>query len=99
MEKALEPRVEVEVHLLNEAPLAFQYRVLQTGQLLFVREEVKRIRYEAEKMSDYLDYKPVLEWFNRRYLERSRGGMWKESWPTCARLRRRWPIGAATGRN
>lgn len=54
------PRVEVDLRVLNEAPLAFQYQVIKAGQLLVSRDERTRILYESRLMIEYLDFKWVL---------------------------------------
>jgi uncharacterized protein YutE (UPF0331/DUF86 family)/predicted nucleotidyltransferase len=59
LERSLQPRCEVDVRVLNEAPVLFRYEVLRTGQLLFERYPDCRRRCEAQFLSDYLDYQPV----------------------------------------
>ena len=59
VEKALFIRREVDVRILNEAPLLFQYEVMRTGRLIFQRRQQRRIRYEERLLSRYLDYQPV----------------------------------------
>ena len=44
--------------------------IIKNGKLVFCRDEVKKIRYEAKVLSEYLDYKDTLEWFNRKLLAR-----------------------------
>lgn len=59
LERALQPRYEVDVRVLNEAPVLFRHEVLRTGRLLFERHPECRLRCEAQFLSDYLDYQPV----------------------------------------
>ena len=59
IENALFIRREVDVRILNEAPLSFQYEVMRTGLLIFQRKKHHRIRYEGRLLSRYLDYQPV----------------------------------------
>ena len=68
MEKALSPRREVDVRILNASPVAFQHAVVKRGKSVFVPDEARRIRYEAALLSAYLDYQETLEWFDRRFL-------------------------------
>ncbi len=68
LEKAMTPRREVDVRILNAAPIAFQHAVVKRGRAVFVRDEASRIRYEAALLSAYLDYRETLEWFDRRFL-------------------------------
>ena len=67
-------REAVDVVILNEAPLALRYRVLRDGQLLFCRDDQLRILYQADMVSLYLDFKPVIERHERAILERARRG-------------------------
>ena len=59
LERSLQPRCEVDVRVLNEAPLLFQYEVLRSGQVLVERLPERRICWEAQLLSDFLDYQPV----------------------------------------
>lgn len=70
LEKVLGYEFEFDVKILNRAPLNFQYRVIDTGKLIFCRDEVKRIRYEAHMLSKYLDYKVTSDWLDRKFLAR-----------------------------
>lgn len=59
LEHSLQPRYEVDVRVLNEAPVLFGYEVLRTGRLLFEHDPEGRIGYEAQLLSAYLDYYPM----------------------------------------
>ncbi|MEZ4865735.1 MAG: nucleotidyltransferase domain-containing protein [Caldilineaceae bacterium] len=50
----------VDVVLLNQAPIELAYAVIAQGQLLYQRDVVTRVEYEAYVMSRYGDYLPVL---------------------------------------
>ena len=64
----------VDVKILNLSPLYFQYEVLKNSTLIFCRDEIRRIRYEAHLTVDYLDYKPYLDYFDRRMHEHIKEG-------------------------
>ena len=66
-ERTLSFRREVDIRILNEAPLVFQYEVMRTGQLILQRDGQQRIRYEARLLSRYLDYQPVWTKFINQY--------------------------------
>ena len=70
VEKAIQPRYEADVKILNGSPIAFQFEVIKKGRLVYVRSEVNRIRYVARVLSEYQDYKPVLDWFDASFLAR-----------------------------
>jgi len=65
---------DVDVIILNQAPLALCYRVLRDGVLLCGRDEQTRIKFTARTVSEYLDFKPVIERHERAILERARRG-------------------------
>lgn len=70
LERSLRPRRFVDLHVLNGAPLPFQYTVVRTGRLLLVRSEIERIRYEAGLASAYLDFAESLRPFETAVLAR-----------------------------
>ena len=70
LEKNIKPRYEVDVKILNLSPLDFQYQVIKKGEPVFIRDELKRVRYEAEVLSLYLDYEETSEWLDREFLKR-----------------------------
>ena len=70
LESKVKPRLEFDVRDLNTAPVTFQYEVIRSGQLVFSRDNVRRVRFEAEVLSTYLDYKETLDWFNKKFLAR-----------------------------
>lgn len=67
-------RNDVDVVILNDAPLALAYRVLRDGQLLGCRDEDVRIQYSATIVSRYLDFKPFIERHHQAILERAQRG-------------------------
>jgi predicted nucleotidyltransferase len=50
----------VDVVLLNRAPIELAYAVIASGQLLYQRDVATRVEYEADVLSRYGDYLPVL---------------------------------------
>lgn len=66
------PALEFDVKVLNTAPLHFRHEVLRGGHVIFSRDEKRRIDFECRTTAAYLDYKPVLEFFNRRLLEKTK---------------------------
>ena len=52
---------DVDLVVLNEAPPLLAHRILTEGELLYSRDEGERARFEARKVLEYLDFKPVLE--------------------------------------
>lgn len=65
---------DVDVVILNDAPLALAYRVLRDGQILCCRDEDIRVQYTASTVGRYLDFKPFIERHQQAILERARRG-------------------------
>ncbi len=55
---------EVDLVILNEAPLSLQFEVIKTGKLLFSRDEEKRIQFEVKVIDFYSEMEKLraLEW-------------------------------------
>jgi hypothetical protein len=67
-------RNEVDVTILNQAPLTVRYRVAREGQVLFCRDHDARIAFTAQTVMAYLDFQPMLKTFERATLDRARKG-------------------------
>jgi predicted nucleotidyltransferase len=65
---------DVDVIVLNEAPLALQYRVLRDGRVIYCRDRQAMIEHRARTMSYYLDFKPFLDRHEAAILDRARRG-------------------------
>lgn len=65
---------DVDVAILNQAPLALRYRVARDGRILFCRDENAGVEFTARTVMQYLDFKPVIDVFERATLERARKG-------------------------
>jgi len=65
---------EVDVAILNQAPLALRYRALRDGVLLFCCDRQAMVEFCARTVIEYLDFKPVIERHERAILERARKG-------------------------
>lgn len=59
------PTVDVDLRALNDAGLAFQFEVIETGQLVKRRDEETRILYEARLMSQYQDFRWLLDEYDQ----------------------------------
>ncbi|HUX98541.1 MAG TPA: nucleotidyltransferase domain-containing protein [Candidatus Deferrimicrobium sp.] len=70
IEKSLKFKWEVDVKILNYAPIYFQFSVLQEGVLLFYQNENDRISYEKNVITDYLDFRDTLDWFDVQIIGR-----------------------------
>lgn len=50
---------QVDVRIINDAPLMLRGRVVTDGILLFVRDQSKRIAFETRTRSEYFDFLPT----------------------------------------
>ena len=56
---------DVDVRVLNRRPIRFLHQVLRYGEIVFVRDERKRVDFETEVINAYLDFKPFLREYDR----------------------------------
>jgi len=80
--------VPVDIRVLNNAPPAFCYNVIKNGQLLFEKNEQRRVDFEVLSFKLYFDFLP----YRKRYLEealyngpRKRDTIWQEKCDTKRR--------------
>ena len=71
LEKNLKFKWELDVKVLNHAPIYFQFEVIKQGLLLYFRDEKERISYEENVINSYLDFRDTLDWFNIQILRRA----------------------------
>jgi len=64
----------VDVVIMNQAPLALNYRVFRDGVQLYCRNRQRRVLYQADIVSRYLDFKPFLERYEHAVLDRAQRG-------------------------
>ncbi|QDA31602.1 nucleotidyltransferase domain-containing protein [Thermococcus indicus] len=50
---------EVDVRTLNDAPPSFRYRVVSRGEVIFSRDEEKRLKFIERTVEEYLDFEPL----------------------------------------
>ncbi|MCS7198325.1 MAG: nucleotidyltransferase domain-containing protein [Candidatus Bipolaricaulota bacterium] len=60
---------EIDLVILNHAPPLLKYKVVTTGKLLYSRDERALNRFELRVLTEYLDFKPVLD-MQFEYLQR-----------------------------
>ncbi|MEA3460184.1 MAG: nucleotidyltransferase domain-containing protein [Chloroflexota bacterium] len=63
-------RDDVDVVILNRAPLLLQHRIIRDGKVIFCRDERRRVHYEAHVIRDYLDFQYFERAYNEALLER-----------------------------
>ena len=70
LERCITPRYEIDLRILNDAPVEFQYEVVRTGRLLVARDEPTRIDFEAGVIAKFLDLKYLYDRIDRALLAR-----------------------------
>ena len=50
---------QIDVVILNEAPVALSYRVTRDGRIVFCKDEAARIHHWAEVVDRYIDMEPM----------------------------------------
>ncbi len=61
----LYPDSRVDIVFLQRAPLALQFSAIRDGKIIFEDDPVFRADYEHLVVKQYLDFRPVLELFDR----------------------------------
>jgi len=50
---------ELDIVILNEAPLILAHRIFKFGKLLFSKDDLQRIRFQASAVDKYMDGAPL----------------------------------------
>jgi len=50
-------RNDVDVVILNKAPIALKYEVLRYGKFIYIRDKQARIKFQIDTINQYEDYK------------------------------------------
>lgn len=61
---------EVDLKIVNSAPLAFKYSVIQKGKIIYSRSEKFRVDFEVEITKKYLDFKYYYDQYNEAFINR-----------------------------
>jgi len=63
--------VQSEVRVLNHLPLVVKGRILADGELIYSRDESKRIEFETQVRKAYFDFLPVIHQYQNAYREKA----------------------------
>lgn len=61
---------DVDLVVLDEAPLELRGHVVQTGRVIHSQDEARRVGFEVRTRSEYFDYLPTLRELEHAYLAR-----------------------------
>lgn len=71
LERQVKPRFEFDIKILNNASVEFQFEVIKKGSVIFSRDETRRVDYEFEVISTYLDLKYMYDFLDKKFLART----------------------------
>ena len=71
IDENLDHVVQSEVRVLNHLPLVVQGRILGDRELIYSRDEMKRIDFETQIRKTYFDFLPVIQQYQNAYRERA----------------------------
>lgn len=68
--KIIASKKEPDVRILNNASPRFLFQVIKNGKLIISKNEKKRVQFETNAISQYLDIKPFYEEYDKKRQER-----------------------------
>jgi predicted nucleotidyltransferase len=74
IDESLDHTVQSEVRVLNLLPLAVMGSILADGELIYSRDENKRIEFETQVRKAYFDFLPVVRQYQKVYIEKALSG-------------------------
>ena len=66
----LYPNSKIDIVFLQRAPLSLQYSAMKEGRVLFEEDPLLTADYEYKVINQYLDFRPVLDFFDQVGMER-----------------------------
>jgi hypothetical protein len=73
LEKALfekNLKIPVDLRILNSAPIYVKYEVIKEGIRVYTSSLDDAVELEARIISEYLDIRPALDFYNKKFFER-----------------------------
>lgn len=61
---------ELDIVFLQQTSVSFQYNVISEGKVVYEKNPEFRADYEEQVVDRYLDFKPVIDYFDQIFLER-----------------------------
>jgi predicted nucleotidyltransferase len=56
---------KLDIVFLQNASVTLQYNAITSGRLIYEKDPVKRANYEEKVVNQYMDFKPILEYFDK----------------------------------
>lgn len=63
-------KIPVDLRILNDAPVYVKYEVIKEGIRIYTSSLDDVVELEARIISEYLDIKPALDFYNKKFFER-----------------------------
>jgi len=60
---------EIDLIIMNDAPPRFNYNIIKTGELLFVRDKARVAEFQEYAIKEYLDFKYYKDEFDSFFLK------------------------------
>lgn len=66
----------IDLRIINQAPLEVKGKILENGRLLFSRDEAKRVDFETSTRNRYFDFLPIANYMHHQFFKHtSREGL------------------------
>lgn len=56
---------DLDIVFLQNAPITLQYNAITHGRIIYEEDPIQRANYEERVVNQYIDFKPVLEYFDK----------------------------------
>jgi len=70
-DEKLDCKAKSEVRIINNLPLVIKGKIISDGFLIFSANDVDRVDFETRVRSAYFDFLPVIQNYQRVYLEKA----------------------------
>ena len=70
-DEKLDCKAKSEVRIINNLPLVFKGQIISDGFLIFSANDIERVDFETRVRSAYFDFLPVIQNYQRVYLEKA----------------------------
>ena len=70
-DEKLDCKAKSEVRIINNLPLVIKGQIISDGFLIYSANEVERVDFETRVRSAYFDFLPVIQNYQRVYLEKA----------------------------
>ena len=61
---------ELDIVFLQNAPITLQHNAIIYGKVIYEEDPIQRVDYEERVINQYMDFKPILEYFDKVASER-----------------------------